>query len=335
MGKQGLFKSTVMFFLVALLAGCGVMPSATTLAVAECAVADSTPSLYRIQPEDWLRGIYNRVGMADVASKETRYLEARNAAFEILGHQVQRWSDYVDLGLSDGNNVRITITYLSPQLIETVLLNQMLVNREIGYSEGDFIARILEKLAGTTNRNVALFQITITAIQYGSSPSSPKPIAIDIPLENLKLTNSANLSVQTKYDDHSLDNVISLAHGPFSGQIGYQMTVKSGDACSLLLDPQINNTISIHLDGMKINDVDAEPLTWTIRYESLLGGNGPGMSPNYDTRNLPPDLSGWARPTSVAPTPINLPTTNPDYWDGYWRDMGRYLWEQVTFANSP
>jgi hypothetical protein len=334
MGKQGLFSFITAFFLIALLAGCGVFPSQGPSNIGECVFPTSAPKLYGIQAEDWVRGVYNHVAMADLASQESRYKEARYAAFLILGKQVQRWSDYVDVGLPDGGNVRITITYLSPQLIETILLNTMLVNREIYYSDLDFVTRISGKLAEIDNRNTVVFNVAITALHYGNSADNQSPITVDIPLNDLKLTNSANQVAQTKYDDHSLDNPIYLTHGPFSGQINYQMTVKNGDGCGLFLDPRVNNTISIHLEGLKINNVDAGPLTWTIRYASLLGGTGPGEAPIFAISNPPPDFNLLV-PASSAPAPMILSAGDPKYWDSYWQLMACYIWEQVTFANSP
>ena len=270
--RMGYFLS--MWLLAALLVACGPLPQ-TSATVEPCPPSDSTPNVYRIAPEPWVHDVYNHVAAADPASKETMYWEARFAAFQILGHQTQRWSDFVDLELPELGSVRLTITYLSPQLIETILLNNMLVNGQSDYPDGVFTAKVSEGLTKLAQRDETLFLITITAPRYGSGTSNQPPTTLDIPLKSLMLTNSSNLVVGTKHDDHSLNEHIRLMHGPFSGLITYQMTVKNGESCGLLLDPAVNTSISIHLPGLKIDEVDREQQTWTIRYESLLGGAGP------------------------------------------------------------
>jgi hypothetical protein len=335
MGKQGLFKSTVMFFLVALLAGCGVMPSATTLAVAECQNSPNTPTpnLYDIDLEDWVIDIYNYAQLADVTLPGQKFREARHAAFKVLGHQAQRWSDFVDVKLSDADVVRITITYLSPQLIETILLNDLLQNHDIMDPPELFKANMLKRLTRTRNRSEVLFLITITSTRYKSGPNGEPVISVHIPLKSLILTNSSNQNANTKRGDNSIDQFIQLAHGPVSGIIGYQMTVKNGNNCSYLLDPQVNNTISIHLEELEINGIKRDPQTWTIRYQSLLGVDGLDVKPQYVDINPIPEH--WI-PSSDAPQPVvDIPVTITEVWNPYWEAMGRYLWEQVTFANSP
>jgi hypothetical protein len=299
-------------------------------------VAQSTPApnLYAIEPEDWVLDIYNYSKLPDdPASPGRKFREARHAAFRILGKQAHRWSDFVNLKLSNGDVVRITITYLSPQLIETILLNNAIREQVPQAPPEAFKDSVHQELIKLGNRSEILFLFTITSTRYTDSLNGDPPITVDIPLSNLVVTNSSNMNANTKRDDHSLDQFIQLAQGPVSGIISYQMTVKNGENCLLFLDPQVNNTISIHLEGITVNGLGRDPQTWTIRYKSLLGGDGLDVNPQYvDINPLP---TYWL-PSSEAPTPqTTIPPNVAGEWDPYWEKLACYIWEQVMFANSP
>ncbi|MBI5297186.1 MAG: hypothetical protein HY869_17045 [Chloroflexi bacterium] len=290
-------------------------------------------NLYAIEPEDWVLDVYNYSRLADEQSTPGRkFREARHAAFRILGKQVHRWSDFVDFKLSEADVVRITITYLSPQLIEAILLNEALY-KGVPTAPEVFKTSLLEGLARTGSRAEILFLITITSTRYTTGPNGEPPISIDIPFKSLSLTNSTGVSASAKRFDQSITQLIQLTHGPVAGVFGYQMTVGNEVNCSLLLDPNVNNTISIHLDDLSVNGQGRGPQTWTIRYESLLGENGVGMKPQYLEPSQP--IDNW-KPSSNTPRPqITVPSTVDGYWDSYWEQMACYIWEQVTFANSP
>lgn len=336
MGKMDWTRSIHVLLLAALLAGCGALPPMSPSVNGECQGTAGTAALnlYAIEPENWVLDIYNYSRLPDEPSSPGRkFREARHAAFRILGKQVHRWSDFVDFKLSETDVVRITITYLSPQLVEAILLNEAIYGGIPADPAEVFKTNLLEGLTRTGSRSEILFLITITSTRYAAGPNGEAPISIDIPFESLSLTNSAGVSANAKRFDQSITQLIQLTHGPVAGVFGYQMTVGNEVNCSLLLDPNMNNTISIHLDDLKINDQARGSQTWTIRYESLLGKNGVGMKPQYLEPAQPTD--NW-KPSSNAPQPqTTIPVTVDSYWDSYWEGMACYIWEQVTFANSP
>lgn len=318
-----------------LLGACKALPFQPSTTVSECTAAPGTsmPNVYNIKPEQWVLDIYNYAKLSDVNSPNEKFNGARYAAFRILGHQVNRWSDYVDMEVSPNDVVRITITYLSPQLIETILLNEVLLKHEISDTLDGFNEKILVGLSRSGSLDEILFLVTITATRYSKGPNGEPAITVDIPIENMTLTNSSNQTFGTKRDDHSIDQFIQLSHGPVSALIGYPMTVQNGSNCSLMLDPQVNNTISIHLEGLEINGLPHDPQTWTIRYKSLLGEGGPGVNPDYRDGAPIPDY--WV-PSQQAPNIIsNIPNTVKEAWDPYWEKMACYIWDQVMFASSP
>jgi hypothetical protein len=150
---------------------------------------------------------------------------------------------------------------------------------------------------------------------------------LDIPVTKMVLSNAGKTDAFPIYYDDSLEEYIRLQDGYFSGFVDYQMTIKNDDTCNLYLDDVPDRKITIYVPELYINDKKYEKFTWTIRYSSLLTDEIPSEVPNF----YPPDT--WlgyetCKPEGKAP--------NSDLQsDAYWEKLGLYLWEQVTFANSP
>jgi hypothetical protein len=303
------------------------MPASSQPAVIpQCALPASSPTAYQVLPEEWVSNIYDHVASPNISDKAEPYKQARYAAFKILGAQTMRWSDYVDIALPDGGNVRITLTYISPELIQGVLLNQILFTDDIYYSETRFTELIMAGLTQAAQREESLFLVSITSTPSGITPINGKVVSLQIPINEMVLTNSSNVTVTPNHDDHSLNRSIPLRE-TFSGFVTYQMTVTNGENCALLLDPAWNTSISIYEPHLMINDVEYGPQTWTIRYKPLLDINTSTRTPDYayPSTIIFDDLS----PSKDTPTPLNLPETTPGYWDGYWESMARYVWQQI------
>jgi hypothetical protein len=261
--------------------------------------------------------------MPDLPVGSQPNLEAKYAAYKTLGRQVKRWSNFVDVDLPNSGKVRITVTYLSPQLLGIIQVNQMLLRGAISYNQTDFQNKIKEGMANIAKRNESLFLLTITS----SKAPDGNVITLDLPVSEMELTNSANTKVYPLHDDHSLDQYNRLVNESFSGFVAYQLTIKDGEGCKLLLDPVWNTTISIHISGLTLNDSSREQQTWTIRYAPPIDDGNPDEIPSFVLPIQWPDFNLYV-PSGTAPTPD--PVT-----DEYWENMGRYIWEQVTFANSP
>lgn len=357
MGTQGRFSFVIVLCLAILTSGCGVLPTASPTTGEECPVAadDRALNLYAIDMEEWVGEVYQHSlapdipNQSDLTAQGRNLRQARNAAFKIFGWQVRRWSSFVDFKLVNTNDiVRITVTYLSPQLIETIMLNEAIQGEIPPKDSLDvFQGKLKNKLSHVGARSEVLFLMTISVARNTPDLNGALPIIIKIPFQNLILINSDGRSVRPKRFDQSLNHAIYLNDNkPFSSIFGYQMTVKTGETCSKLLDPNMNTTITVYLDNLAINDQTFSGQTWTIRYESLLGEDGLGSSLPFD--DVYPIPSHWA-PTLVAPSPqismlstpvaplsqTTVPSTMDNYWDSYWQLMACYIWEQVTYANSP
>lgn len=333
MGKQVLLISTVVILFAASLGACDALPSVPAAELQECPPEMPQPlNPYAGPPDSWVMEVYNHAGLdLNPSNTSAQYKEARSAAFKLLGQQSQRWSDFIDLQLADSEVVTITVTYLSPQLIEAVILNEALAYWSPETAPSLFSDMLVEGVARPRARGENLFLVTLSATRYGNGGGG-EPITVDIPLDQLFLTNSMDQRVSTKRDDHSVSQKVRLTHGPFSALIGFQTTVLNQNECALLLDPDQDSSISITLESFTVDGQERGPQTWTIGYEPLLGEVSPNVRPDY---TFDPTLAipqHW-RPSEDAPTPqMGISRSANGMWESYWQKMGCYIWRRLTFS---
>lgn len=316
-----------MFLILSILmAGCGVDAASAVLSSssATCIPPVSTPNPYDVLPEEWIWKPYDYVAKTGSLANETEYGQARYAAFQLLRRQTERWSNSIDIDVSATEKTRITITYLSPQLLQLIEVNQLLRDRTDSImGNGEFQNHVQASLNKAAKMQGTIFLVTVYAV---TSPDQD-PMAINLPIKNMVLTNAANETVRPIYSDHGFDGVLRLANNSYSGFVVYPMAVKTGENCHLFLEETPDRKIALSLSGIIINDKNKENYTWVILYSPILDDGSPDENPNF----APP--STWQGYDSYTPLP-QVPS--PDLpLDAYWELFSRHLWEQVTYDSLP
>ena len=105
------------------LAACGSVQTQSAQAVATC--ISSTPSVnpYLLTQNTIANSIYDQY-----RNRALSLESARAVALSQLQQSAQRWSARADIVLKDKTGVRITVTYISPELLEFIVLNDVLYN---------------------------------------------------------------------------------------------------------------------------------------------------------------------------------------------------------------
>ena len=253
---------------------------------------------------------------------------AQIQALLLLRDEVQRWSSFNDISVSKSQAARITLTHISPELVQVIILNQYLSN-PVAVSQEAFKGVLTEEMKQISQRDEFFFLVTLTASEYDPNATSDNMLVLDIPVKEMILVNSSDLRVSPSHDDHPIDQEIILSRGNLSGYIAYPMAVQVNDSCIQVLESLWNTTVTIGLSKLLINGTQYEhQLTWFIKYHSLVDlGAAPGLpipniQPGFDLNHL--------SPTTVPPSPDeNRSSTDIAYWDGYWEDMARYIWAYV------
>lgn len=254
-------------------------------------------------------------------------LGARYAAFQYLKDQATRWSDTETIKLDDLSVIEIIVTFIGPDLVQAVFLNDFLKN---GILTSDFDVQLQTVLNSIADRDELLFLVTVTSTNNNSSNSISH--VIDIPISEMKLNNAGNLESIPGHDDHNLDQPINSSFDPVFGYIAYPLGVLNSNGCNWTLDPKYNTNIVITVPDIKINDAPSRPYTWTIPYKSLINANIPPDPLMFiPTPGFNPDL---IFPLAKPPYPLSqLMVANGSNPDLYWQDFARFIWNQVTLRN--
>ena len=131
--------------------GCAPTTIETTVPLPICTPDSPLVNVYRAAPQPWVNAIYNYAfpliptpvpPNPPVQFDEQSILDARYTAFQQLIKETTRWSTSQMIALNDLSEVRMTLTYLSPELLQAVVLNQVLKDRSITYGFQDELQKV-------------------------------------------------------------------------------------------------------------------------------------------------------------------------------------------------
>jgi hypothetical protein len=283
--------------------------------VALAAPADPPPcpppeNAYTYQLDPNYINFYNN-GITNI-NDNAAYNNNREVAFKELVNRVYDWSDTVDIN-TGGKNVRITITYISPEIAQLIVINHYLYKQLTGFM-GRLPEQVKIQMAGIINRNEHIFFVNIMA-----SPSTDGTTLI-FPLSNLSLTNTSNLTVYREHDDHNLEGPMTLKNYPEYGFVYYSMAVMNNGNCQAVLDKNRDTRIVLSVPKITIAGVEVGFQSWKYKYTPLIDMKSITGGKNK-FENLPPGLS----------TPDNTLTSflgDPGQAD-FWVWLTRLIWGET------
>ncbi|MBL8062210.1 MAG: hypothetical protein JNK32_04275 [Anaerolineales bacterium] len=244
-----------------------------------------------------------------------RMIESKHGAFERLIYEVERWTNIQKIKLDDTSEVHIMVTFISPELVQAVRLNNILARNE---GVANIRTEMERALTQFSNREEMIFMVNISAVNINGG--SVPPHRLEISVGDMILMNAENLEVQPRHEDQNLDQPIDLSLGSVFGYLYYPMAViKSDQACTQVLDPIYNTKIVIQTDTLKIDSAISDPLTWTIPYKPLLETGMPISTPTF-----------------IAPEPAQIDRMQPSKdpppgsLQPNWEAFARFLWGQIT-----
>jgi len=308
------------------MAACTPISTTNALNLPSCAPENN---VYTDENQALVESIYQSALVPSQAVYSGNRLNAQYQALMFLRDEVRRWSSFNDISVSASQFARITLTHVSPELVQVIILNQYLSN-PVAISQETFHLLLTEEMEQISQRDEFFFLVTLTASQYDPSATNDNMLILDIPIKDMILVNAGDLRVSPSHDDHPIDQEIILSREHLSGYIAYPMAVQIGDTCEQVLESLWNTTITISLSELFVNGTQYEhQLTWSIKYHPLVdlgveaGSPGSPIPVGFDQSRLfpmavPPNLEGNRISTDIA------------YWDLYWENMARYVWGYVT-----
>ncbi len=255
--------------------------------------------------------------------------KARYAAFDRLTHEVERWTDVQSIQVDDTSEVKIMVTFLHPDLIQAVTLNNILLNNPNVLNNTATAQQIDAEVRIALNqfamRKKLTFLITVPATL---KTETSLPHTISIKIHEMILKNSNSMSIPPDYDDHNLDQAINPNDKAIFGYFYYPLAVTHNNTCTAVLSSQYDTRIVIETSSLIIDNTPGESKTWTIPYNPLLE-----IDPFYYTPDIPPvdQLSLTPIPPVNDPPQTNLSITELKNNKGYWSEFARFVWAQLTF----
>lgn len=248
---------------------------------------------------------------------------ARQDALMQLGKNMNLWSDYRNFVSSDGQIVRITVTYLDPVLVQYLILNNVLsLPREI--STGiDINFRIQSEMTNFEQHDMLLFVVVITSSTTNVQANNEQVLYLNVPLNKLLLTHPSGRQTKPFYIDNILTEKIDVAQGPIHGIVGYPVSVIVQENCTGFLGDW-TSSLTLDLDeSLRLGEKSFDSPFWNIPFQSLMiqddNHPDPPYDPNYEIRSSKlgnPPLPDLRAKTGLDESSARL----------YWEDMGRYLW---------
>jgi hypothetical protein len=245
--------------------------------------------------------------------QEQRSLETRQAAFDRLIYEVERWTSIQKIKLDEANEAHIMVTFISPELVQAVFLNNILArNRHTANIRTEMENALLQ----FSKREEMIFMVTISAVNRDSTSRTSH--TLEIPMDKMILVNAENLEILPLHEDQNLDHPIDLSLGPVFGYLYYPLAVIDNNSCKQVLDPKYNTKIVIQTKTLKVDSATTS-LTWAIPYKPLLETGFSSYSPAFFTPD-PASLAGM-QPIKNAP-----PGSDPVNWE----EFAKFIWGQIT-----
>lgn len=308
------WKNAIWFVLIStLISACGsVAAAAPATGTAPCKL-ESNP--YIITPINQnLINIYEN-GVVFVGDANA-YNTIRQQGFNELVNHVYSLSDSVDIQSGD-KTFRITITYISPELIHIIIVNHYLYKRYTTFS-GKLNEQVTNHISRIVGRDEHIFFMTIMASLDENNTANN----ITLPLKQLELINTHNAKTTPEHDDHILENPINLRNSSEYGFFYYPMAVIRNGTCQAVLDKNYDTRFVLSIPNIVINDTDTGPQSWRYEYAPLIDmSTMSGVHQNKFVVNLLID--------QFSPKKSTLTTVDLESMD-YWIALSRLIWLETT-----
>jgi|GEM_PF-1927874 len=256
-------------------------------------------------------------------SQQTSPLQAGSVSgyFGKLIDETKSWSDVETVTLGNSSQAQIIVTFLSPQLIQTVYDNEMYANG----SANSNARPMLDKIA---RRDELIFFMTVLTTTNNSIGQESHKIRI--PIDKMDIINADDVNVPPLHDDHNLAQQINSTFEPVFGYITYPFAMQHGTECSWVLNPDYNKKIVIVVPDVFVDDVSAGSFTWVIPYAPLINSEFPAPAPTAAYFD-PSQMSNSMTPPGPV-TSLLIPGGTPE--SIFWQNYARFLWKQVVLGND-
>lgn len=305
-------------FITVWLSACAPIPlSVDPTPLPECPPPSYNVNIYNSTPLPTVPSTVLPLIASNTLQVEQPDLSRKQIAFQKLEREVARWSDTKTFELGDTSQARITVTFLSPEVLRAAAVIDLLdENPNAPYIDAQ-AASMLEQIA---RREKLIF--FLTAFHVKPNGETVNMHTLDIDAAKLILVNASGLQIEPAYYDHNLDQPIALPQYT-NGYLYYPLAVKNEKSCIEVLNSEFNTKIILQLPSIIIDGKSTGPHTWTIQYTYLL--NTGNSSYEVGDQYIPVDSEIQSQDT---------PPTSAEISDAFWEQYAKFIWAKLTPAHE-
>lgn len=265
------------------------------------------------------QGQFNTLPADFTIPSNTSTLPPQQNAFLYLLNETKINSDWRTFSLDNVTNLNVIVTFLSPKLIQAAYLNDFLYR---GQKSDEFEARMRNALLKVINRKELIFIVTITSNSINMPGVTPH--ILDIPVDQLMLTNSADLKIGASHEEHNIDQPFNTLQEPEAGLLGYPIGISTVSECAWVLDPVYDTNIVLVVNSITLDGVDTGSHTWVIPYIPLVVDATQQVVPLFTMQSLP-SIPPILEPRHYPPKDM----ATADFWSQY----ALFIWHKITLGN--
>lgn len=289
-------------------------------------LVDPTNSYYGLPPvltpqatPQISQGQFNTLPADFTIPSNTIALPLQQSAFVHLLNETKINSDWRTFSLDNVSNLNVIVTFLSPKLIQAAYLNDFLYRVQ---KIDEFETRMRSALQKVVQRKELIFIVTITSNSINTPGITPH--ILDIPIDQLMLTNSADLEIKPSHEEHNIDQPFNTLQEPEAGLLGYPIGISTVSGCAWVLDPIYDTNIVVVVNSITLDGVDTGSHTWVIPYIPLVVDATQQVAPLFTMQSLP----------SIPPTlePRHYPPKDMATAD-FWSQYALFIWHKITLGN--
>ena len=315
----------VLVFCVAafLLAGCASEPPADPLTLPACPSTSSQIYTGEYYPEFRSGEVRDAVTkIYDSASSNPSV--AKREALKLLSFQTQRWSDVQYITYDPQPRMRVIVTFLTPGIIRTIVLNHFLFNN---------ITKERDKLEAATTASLAILdkreEFAFLILIQPEQVTTPVNFSI-FPADILMHTTDGS-QIRTTHSDDLLNSMLDTSENLYSGYFFYPAKVTRKGACSYLLTPGIETSLVFKIQTARFAEHDNVTINWVVHFPLLFNLDLPGYAIDLSS----PVLNGEDEPEKPLEQLQKIDNYSKETDNILWRDIGRYHWWKMVWQGVP
>jgi hypothetical protein len=220
----------------------------------------------------------------------------------------------VTIGMGESSEGQIMVTFLSPDLVRAVTMNEALLENPNEKNPELSVGNSLTQLA---NREKLIFLLTVVSVNMNGETTIPHKL--EVKADEILLLSANRLEIKPSYVEPSLDQPLDLSQYNF-GYLFYPLAVINNGVCTEVLNQKFDTNIVLTTSAVTIDNAASDPLLWAIEYKPLLDIGHSDLVTGDQNSYYESD-----------PQPLDIPPVTSDTTSRlFWQEYAKFVWGHLT-----